>query len=144
MGSWGDREDGTVMVQSFRDLRVWHSGMELVVGAYELTRTLPKAEVYGLSSQLQRAAVAVPANIAEGHTRRSLREYLQFLSIARSSLAEVETYLELIPRLGYASPEQIQPLLDLAASVSRQLIALRDSLSTRLQEDPFPYDPITP
>ena len=55
-------------VQSFRDLRVWQSGMELVVGVYELTRTLPKSEVYGLSSQLQRAAVSVPANIAEGHT----------------------------------------------------------------------------
>ena len=129
-------------MQSFRDLRVWHSGMELVVGVYELTRTLPKAEAYGLLSQMQREAVSVPANIAEGHTRRNLREYLQFLSIARASLAEVETYLELVPRLGYASPEQTQALLDLAASVSRQLIALRDSLSTRLQEEPFPYDSI--
>jgi four helix bundle protein len=127
-------------MQSFRDLRVWNSGMALVVGVYELTRTLPKSEVYGLSSQLQRAAVSVPANIAEGHTRHNLREYLQFLSIARVSLAEVETYLELVPRLDYAPPEQTQALLDLAASVSRQLIALRDSLSTRLQEEPFPYD----
>ncbi len=131
-------------VQSFRDLRVWQSGMELVVGVYALTRTFPKFEVYGLSSQLQRAAVSVPANIAEGHTRRHLREYLHFLSIARSSLAEVETYLDLGPRLGYASNEQLQPLLDRAASVSRQLIALRDSLSTRLQEEPFPYDSSTP
>ncbi len=130
-------------VQSFRDLRVWQSGMELVVGVYELTRSLPKSEVYGLSSQLQRAAVSIPANIAEGHARHNLREYLQFLSIARGSLTEVETYLELIPRLGYASSDQIQPLLDLAASISRQLIALRDSLSVRLQEEPFPYDPIT-
>ena len=132
------------MVQSFRDLRVWQSGMELVIGVYELTRNLPKSEVYGLSSQLQRAAVSVPANIAEGHTRHNLREYLQFLSIARASLAEVETYLELIPRLGYASSEQTHPVLDLAASISRQLIALRDSLSTRLQEEHFPYDPISP
>jgi len=116
--------------------------MELVVGVYELTRTLPKAEAYGLSSQMQRLAVSVPANIAEGHTRRNLREYLQFLSIARASLAEVETYLELVPRLGYVPPEQTQTLLDLAASVSRQLIALRDSLSTRLQEEQFPYDSI--
>jgi four helix bundle protein len=131
-------------MQSFRELRVWQSGMELVVGVYEMTRTLPKSEVYGLSSQLQRAAVSVPANIAEGHTRRNLREYLQFLSIARASLAEVETYLELIPRLGYAPPEQIQLLLELSASVSRQLIALRDSLSTRLQEEPLPYDPLSP
>jgi four helix bundle protein len=130
-------------VQSFRDLRVWQSGMDLVVAVYELTRILPKPEVYGLSSQLQRAAVSVPANIAEGHTRRNLGEYLHFLSIARASLAEADTYLELIPRLGYAPPEQTQLLLDLAASVSRQLIALRDSLSTRLREEPFPYDSIT-
>ena len=131
-------------VQSFRDLRVWQSGMELVVGVYELTRNLPKSEVYGLSSQLQRAAVSVPANIAEGHARHNLREYLQFLSIARASLAEVETYLELIPRLGFVPSDQTGPLTELSASVSRQLIALRDSLSTRLQEEPFPYDPITP
>jgi four helix bundle protein len=130
-------------VQSFRELKIWQSAMELVAGVYELTRTLPKSEVYGLSSQLQRAAVSIPANIAEGHTRRNLREYLQFLSIARGSLAEVETYLELIPRLGYAQSEQIRPLIELSAAVSRQLIALRDSLSTRLQEEPFPYDPIS-
>ena len=127
-------------VQSFRDLRVWQAGMELVVGIYELTRTMPQSEVYGLSSQIQRAAVSVPANIAERHTRSSLKEYLHFLSIARSSLAEVETYLELIQRLSYTSVERAQPLLDLTTSTHRQLNALRNSLSTRLQEDLFPYD----
>src|SRR5215218_3504611 len=116
-------------MQSFRDLRVWDSGMELVVGVYELTRTFPKYEVYALSSQMQRAAVSVPANIAEGHTRHNLREYLHFLSIARSSLAEIETYLEAVPRLGYAPGERTQPLLELAASVNKQLIALRKSLA---------------
>ena len=131
-------------VQSFRDLRVWQSGMELVVGIYELTRTLPKSEVYGLSSQLQRAAVSVPANISEGQTRSSLKEYLHFLSIARSSLAEVETYLELVQRLSYLLPDRIKPLLDLATSTHRQLIALLNSLATRLREDPFPYDSTTP
>jgi len=128
--------------QSFRDLRVRQSGMDLVVGVYDLTRNLPRSETDGLASQLQRAAVSVPANIAEGHARRNLREYLHCLSITRSSLAEVETYLELVQRLSFAPPDRTQPLLDLAASVSRQLVALRDSLSTRLQEDPFPYDPI--
>ena len=127
-------------VQTFRDLRVWQTGMDLVVGVYELTRTQPKSEIYGLSSQLQRAAVSVPANIAEGHTRHAIREYLHFLSIARSSLAEVATYLELVWRLSYAAPERTQPLLDLTLSLNRQLLALRDSLSTRLHEDPFPYD----
>ena len=131
-------------VRTYRDLRVWQTGMDLVVGVYDLTRMLPKSEVYGLASQLQRAAVAVPANIAEGHTRSHLREYLQFLSIARSSLAEVATYLELIERLAYAPSEQTEPLLDLTASLNRQLLALRDSLSTRLHEDPFPYDATFP
>ena len=133
-----------VAVQSFRDLRVWQSGMDLVVDVYELTRGLPKSEYYGLASQLQRAAVSVPANIAEGHTRNHLREYLQFLSVARSSLAEVATYVELIERLDYMPPDRTQPLLDHTLSLNRQLLALRDSLSTRLQEDIVPYDPLTP
>ena len=117
--------------------------MDLVVGIYELTRTLPKPEVYGLSSQMQRAAVSVPANFAEGHTRNSLKEYLHFLSIARASLAEVETYLELVQRLSYVPPDRIGPLLDLTISTHRQLIALRNSLTARLREDPFPYDTMT-
>lgn len=79
-------------VQGFRELRVWQAGMELVEGVYGLTRAFPKHELYGLAGQLQRAAVSVPANIAEGHTRHHLGEYLHHLSIARGSLAEVETY----------------------------------------------------
>jgi four helix bundle protein len=118
--------------------------MELVVGIYELTRALPKSEVYGLSGQIQRAAVSVPANIAEGHTRSSLKEYLHFLSMARSSLAGVETSLELVPPLSYLPPDQIQPLLDLTISTHKQLIALRNSLAPRLREDPFPYDSAPP
>ena len=127
-------------VGTFRDLRVWQSGMDLVVANYDVSRLLPKSETYGISSQMQRAAVSVPANIAEGHTRRNLREYLHFLSIARSSLAEVATYVEVIERLAYAPKERTQPLLNHTESLNRQLIALRDSLSTRLQEEPFPYD----
>jgi four helix bundle protein len=130
-----------VAVQTFRDLRVWQVGMDLVVGVYELTKALPKSETYGLSSQIQRAAVSVPANIAEGHTRHSLREYLHFLSIARASLAEVATYIELIERLSYAPPERTGDMLERALSLNRQLLALRDSLSIRLQEEPIPYDP---
>jgi four helix bundle protein len=127
-------------IESFRDLRVWQSAMDLAVGVYELTKTLPKSEVYGLSRQIQRAAVSVPANIAEGQTRRNLREYLQFLSVARASLAEVETYLELIQRISYATPEKTAPLLELAASVNKQLVALRNSLTVHLKEESPPYD----
>jgi four helix bundle protein len=132
-----------MVVQSVRDLRVWQSGMELVVEVYELARTFPKSEVYGLASQLQRAAVSVPANIDEGHTCGSLREYLHFVSIAPSSPAEVETYLELDQSLSYTTPELARALLDLTISNQRQSIALRNSLSSRLGEDPLTYESTT-
>lgn len=122
-------------VKSFRDLRVWHSAVDLVVGVSELSRRLPKHEIHGLSGRLQQAAVLVPANIAEGHTRQSLNEYLHFSSLARASLAEVETHLEFIPRLGYIADNETRPLLVLAASVSRQLVALRDGLSSTQTSD---------
>ena len=128
-------------VQSFRDLRVWRSAMDLVAEVYALTRGVPKSEVYGLSSQMQRAAVSVPANIAEGHARHHLREDLHLLSVAEGSLAELETYFELVPRVAYAPRERIQPLLDLSSSTGKQLVALRKSLTPRLQENPVPYDP---
>lgn len=127
-------------VNTFRDLRVWQSGMDLVVANYEVSRLLPKSEPYALSSQAQRAAVSVPANIAEGHTRQHLREYLHFLSIARSSLDELGTYIEVMERLKYVPLERTRPLLNHAESLNRQLLALRDSLSKRLQEEPPPYN----
>jgi four helix bundle protein len=127
-------------IENFRELRIWQSAMDLVVEVYDLTQGFPRSETYGLSSQMQRAAVSVPANIAEGHSRHHLREYLQFLAVARASLAEVETYLELVPRLGYAGFDRIRGLLDLAVSVGRQLVALQKALGSRLQEEPFTYD----
>lgn len=117
--------------------------MELVVAVYALTKALPKSETYALSSQMQRAAVSVPANIAEGHARQSLREYMHFLTLARGSLAELETYLDLIPMLGYAPSDETRPLLNQAASVSRQLVALRDSLAHRLQDEVTPFTLVT-
>ena len=88
-----------MQIKSFRDLRVWQAGIELVLAVYELTSKFPRHEVYGLSSQMQRAAVSVPSNIAEGHTRESTKEYLQHLSIAQASLAELETQLEIAKQL---------------------------------------------
>lgn len=75
-------------VRSFQDLKVWQSAMELVVECYDVSRSFPKYENYGLSSQLQRTAVSVPANIAEGNGRKHTKEYLHHLSIANGSLAE--------------------------------------------------------
>ncbi len=96
------------MINSFRDLRVWQSGMDLVEEIYRLTRTFPSHEVYGLTNQMRRAAVSIPSNIAEGHTREGSKEYLQYLSIAQASLAELETQLEIAVRLKYNSSEQIK------------------------------------
>jgi four helix bundle protein len=119
-------------MQGFRELRVWHAAMDLAESAYRLSWEFPRQEIYGLSSQLQRAAVSVPANIAEGNARRHAGEYLQHVSIARGSLAELETHLELATRLADVTPERAAPLLEQAGSVGRQLTALRNTLSQRV------------
>lgn len=87
--------------KGFRSLSAWNMAYELALIIYKLTRNFPKEETYALTSQLQRAAVSVPANIAEGYERKSKREYIQFLHIAKGSLGEVETYLLLSKDLGY-------------------------------------------
>jgi len=82
-------------VQSYRDLQVWQKSMDLVTECYRATQQFPKTEIYGLTSQLQRAAVSVPANIAEGQGRQHTKEFIQHLSIAYGSLAELETHLQI-------------------------------------------------
>ena len=88
-------EERPCLSKSFRDLRVWQAAMDLVEQVYTLTQMFPKQEMYGLASQMQRAAVSIPSNIAEGHTRAYSKEYLHHLSIARASLAELQTQLEI-------------------------------------------------
>ena len=117
-----------MQIKSFRDLRVWQAGIELVRFVYELTSKFPRHEVYGLASQMQRAAVSVPSNIAEGHTRESTKEYLQHISIAQASLAELETQLEIAKQLGYVSEDDATRLLDKISALGRQLFALRNAL----------------
>jgi len=82
-------------MKSFRELRVWQAAMELVEKIYQVTKEFPKEELYGLTSQVRRAAVSVPSNIAELHTREHLKEYLHHISMAQASLAEVDTQLEI-------------------------------------------------
>jgi four helix bundle protein len=88
-------------VRSVKDLRVWQIGMDISIKCYRLTESLPKEERYGLTSQIRRAAVSVPANIAEGFGRANPGDNHRFLSIAQGSLKEVETLLEVARRLGY-------------------------------------------
>jgi four helix bundle protein len=115
-------------MKSFRELRVWQSSVNLVERVYDLTRSLPREELFGLSSQLRRGAVSIPSNIAEGHAREHLREYLHHLSIAQGSLAEVETQLELAARLKYLSLNHSKEILSEAGSLGRQINALRRAL----------------
>src|SRR5208282_1403515 len=93
------------MVKSFRDLDVWHLGVELAETVYRVTARFPKSEIFALSSQMRRAAVSIPSNIAEGRSRDSRREFLYFLSVSRGSLAELETQLELAIRLDYTDSD---------------------------------------
>ncbi|MGE5564627.1 MAG: four helix bundle protein [Parcubacteria group bacterium] len=120
-------------VVSYRDLTVWQRAMELTEEAYRVARLLPKTEEYRLTSQLVRAAVSVPANIAEGHARAGRKEFLNFLSIAGGSLAETETLLLLAARVGYVSAAQTANALARAEEVGRMLTSLKRRLkvSTR-------------
>jgi four helix bundle protein len=115
-------------MKSFRDLRVCQQALDLVEKVYVLTRRFPREETYGLLSQVRRAVVSVPSNIAEGHTREHIKEYLHHLSIAQASLAELETQLEIATRLNYLLPSQLKELLPEVTSLGKQLYALRNAL----------------
>lgn len=86
-------------ISSFRDLQIWQKGMNIARVAYRLTRSLPKEETFGLISQIRRAAVSIPSNIAEGRSRSSRKDFCQFLHIAMGSLSELETQLILVSEL---------------------------------------------
>ena len=103
--------------------------MDLVEEVYGLTKAFPRHEAYGLAGQLQRAAVSIPSNIAEGYARQYRKEYIQHLAIAQASLAELDTQLEIAARLRYISSEQLLNAGGHVASLGRQLYALRQSLS---------------
>jgi four helix bundle protein len=115
-------------VTSYRDLVVWARAMDIVVVCYNLTKQIPQSEIYGLTSQIRRAAVSIPANIAEGHGRRNLGEYIQHLSIANGSLKELETHLLIAGRLHYVKDDEIIPALEGCAEIGRMLASLIQKL----------------
>ena len=116
------------MIKSYQDLDVWQKAMDLVVNCYKMCKKFPKHEIYGLSSQLQRAAVSVPANIAEGRQRQHVKEFIQHLSIASGSLAELETHIQIARRLGYLDEEETNRLLNDSSEIGRMLNGLKRSL----------------
>ena len=117
------------MGHSYRDLRVWQRSTDLVAAVYRLTQAFPKEELYGLTNQLRRAAVSVSSNIAEGQGRTSSKEFHHFLGQARGSLLELETQLVISVKLGYATQERVDVLLEESGAVHGMLNRLMDSLS---------------
>ncbi len=115
--------------KGFRQLVVWQKAYDLSLEVYMLTRTFPKSETYGIISQLQRAVVSIPANIAEGYERNHRKEYLQFLFIAKGSLGEVETYILLAKDLGYLKDADYAVIDEKRKTVSRLLKGLIKSLT---------------
>src|SRR2546430_5971831 len=109
-----------IWIRSYGDDEVWQAAVELVEQIYRFSATFPKCEAYGLRSQLREAAVSVPPNIAEGHGREHLGDYLHHLSVANGSLMELETHCIIAQRLTYAAGD-IAPLLERAAEVRRML-----------------------
>lgn len=115
-------------IKSYKDLSVWQSGVQLVTEVYRVTAGFPKSESFGLSNQIQRSAVSIPSNIAEGHARASDKEFNHFLSIALGSLAELETQLVIAENLDYAASEAIQVLLQACDVIGKQIRMLRKAV----------------
>ncbi|MBT9331116.1 four helix bundle protein [Paracidobacterium acidisoli] len=115
-------------VKQFRDLLVWQKGMALAREIYRVTQSFPKAEVFGLTAQMRRAAVSIPSNIAEGQGRLSDKVFILFLGHARGSLYELETQAELAESLGYLGKQELQQVLSECSELGRMLHGLLNSM----------------
>ncbi len=125
-----------MLTSEYRNLKVWQKAMELTLEIYSLVRRLPKEETYCLSDQMRRAAVSVPSNIAEGHGRASHKDFINFLSISRGSLLELETQLEICNRLKYFDVRQSENARELLIEISKMLNSLITYRSTLLPPKP--------
>jgi len=114
---------------SYRDLEAWREAMDVAEDAYRLTRAFPKEELFGLTSQIRRAAASIPANIAEGWGRQARADYVRFLRIAQGSLKELETHLLLSSRVDCCAEADVEPLLEQCGTVGRLLRGLIASLT---------------
>ena len=119
-------------IRSYKDLAVWKRSMDLTARVYLVSASLPSDERFGLVSQMRRAAVSVPSNIAEGRQRTSTKDFLRFLAIAAGSLAELETLIELANRLYQLQSEQVHELASEADEVGKMLRGLQQKLEARL------------
>ena len=111
-------------MKTYRDLIVWQKAMVLVTEIYKVSKSFPRREDYGLTSQLRRCAVSIPSNIAEGYGRNSRNEYIRFLQIASGSLYELQTQLEIAANLGYLKKDEFELLYESTREIERMLSVL--------------------
>jgi four helix bundle protein len=144
--SWKDHQDSrgqgvrdsSKMLKNYRELKVWQRSYRLCLEIYRITKTFPNEERYGLTSQIRRAAVSVPSNIAEGYGRKTTPEYIRFLYIAYGSICELETQILLSGDLGYIETGKLEILQEGIGEVERMLKALTKSLERKA------LDPLNP
>ncbi len=122
-------------IRDYRDLKIWQTAMGLAEQVYLLSAQFPKPELYSLTAQVQRSAVSVPSNIAEGHARRSPAEFLRFLAIASGSLAELETQITLAHRFGYIPGKQLEEVLGKVSEMGKMLHGMQRSVKARRNID---------
>jgi four helix bundle protein len=125
-------------IRSYRDLLIWQKGMALAKQVYAMTPAFPADERFGLTAQMRRAVVSIPSNIAEGQARHGRREFIQFLSHAEGSLAELDTQLTLAVELGYCRPRDADGSVATVAELQKMMASLRRKLAARLATDPQP------
>jgi four helix bundle protein len=119
------------MVQSFRELLVWQRALQLTISIYRLTQGFPREEIYGLTSQIRRAAVSVPSNIAEGHGRLSTGEYRQFLGVARGSNFELQTQIEIARALGFGDSKLLDEAEGLSFEVGKMISGVLNAIKDK-------------
>lgn len=120
-----------MQIESYKQLLVWQRAIELVIEVYQITKALPKSELYSLVTQIRRSAISIPSNIAEGYKRRNLGDYIRFLCIADASAAELETQL-LITKLLYPAPDLSKADL-LLSEVQKMLTVVIQKLKAKRQ-----------
>lgn len=117
-------------IKSYKDLLIWQKGIELVKEIYLICIDLPKDEVFGLQSQMKRAAISIPSNIAEGYGRNYTQNYIQFIKIARGSLLELETQIIISKELDFINEETIDKIINLITEENKMLNAFIKSISS--------------
>jgi four helix bundle protein len=133
-GEWRVKPKGGLVmaVKDYRELIVWQKAMDLVEHVYLTTKNFPREELYGLTSQIRRASVSIPSNIAEGQARRTTKDFLHFLAVSYGSLKEVETQVLIAERLGYIPKEGAFHSLELTKEVAQLLSGLTNSLERKM------------